>query len=138
MTIILMSECACEASQMVAIVPPNDRLKSTEPSFGAVRIATPFWKARPCGSLDFIRAKCPKGSGSSWRNPCFRHAGVSQSVARNRRFRLVRSRYGCRKLPSISIPPGGVVQGEVGPYVCKTLDQSADVGVAVQRRRGQP
>src|SRR5215472_11530926 len=68
----------------------------------------------------------------------FRHAGVSQPVARNRRFRLVRSRYGCRKLPSISIPPGGVAQGEVGPYVCETLDQSADVGVAVQRRRGQP
>ena len=71
----------------------------------------------------------------------FRHIGVSQPVARNRRPRPIRSRYGCRKWPSfvsISMPPGGVAQGEVGPYVCETLDQGADVGVAVQRRRGQP
>src|SRR5215831_17711851 len=67
--IILMSECACEASQMVAIVPPNDRLKSTEPSFGAVRIATPFWKARPCGSLDFIGPNARKGPAEAGEIP---------------------------------------------------------------------
>src|SRR5215469_4080489 len=59
----------CEASQMVAIVPPNNRLKSTGPSFGAVCIVTPFWKARPCGSLDFMGPNARKGPAEAGEIP---------------------------------------------------------------------
>src|SRR5262245_26955526 len=46
-----------------------ETIPSTGPSFGAVCIATRFWKAGPCGSLDFIGPNARRGPAEAGEIP---------------------------------------------------------------------